>query len=142
MDRKQLLQHFETLADTLEAVAKLRALVLDLAIRGRLVPQAAKDHPFAGELARKNTSEEMQNIYTLPPKWKWLLLSQVAVLIRGVSYRLSFPLPPLAEQQQIVAKVDELLRWCDALEARLTAAQTTGAHLLDLTLHQILTPAA
>jgi type I restriction enzyme S subunit len=48
-------------------------------------------------------------------------------------------LPPLAEQQRIVAKVDELLRWCDALEARLTAARTTATHLLDATLHQILT---
>lgn len=38
----------------------------------------------------------------------------------------------------IVAKVDELMRWCDALEARLTAAQTTAAQLLDATLHQIL----
>jgi hypothetical protein len=43
------------------------------------------------------------------------------------------------EQQRIVANVDELLRWCDALEARLTAAQTTAAALLDATLHQILT---
>jgi hypothetical protein len=42
------------------------------------------------------------------------------------------------KQQRIVAKVDELLRWCDALEARLTAAQTTAATLLDTTLHQIL----
>jgi type I restriction enzyme S subunit len=50
-----------------------------------------------------------------------------------------FPLPPLAEQQRIVAKVDELLRWCDALAARLTAAQTAAASLLDATLHQILT---
>ena len=33
----------------------------------------------------------------------------------------------------MVAKVDELLRWCDALESRLTAT-----HLLDATLHQIL----
>jgi len=46
--------------------------------------------------------------------------------------------PPLAEQQRIVAKVDELMRWCDALEARLTAARTTATHLLDATLHQIL----
>jgi type I restriction enzyme, S subunit len=46
---------------------------------------------------------------------------------------------PLAEQQRIVAKVDELMRWCDALEARLTAAQTTATHLLDAILHQILT---
>ena len=44
-----------------------------------------------------------------------------------------------ADRQRVVAKVDELLRWCDALEARLTAAQTTATHLLDATLHQILT---
>jgi type I restriction enzyme S subunit len=48
------------------------------------------------------------------------------------------PIPPLAEEQRIVAKVDELMRWCDALEARLTAAQTTAEQLLDATLHQIL----
>jgi type I restriction enzyme S subunit len=48
------------------------------------------------------------------------------------------PVPPLAEQQRIVAKVDELMRWCDALEARLTAAQTTATHLLDATLRQLL----
>lgn len=48
------------------------------------------------------------------------------------------PIPPLAEQQRIVAKVDELMRWCDALEARLTAAQSTATHLLDAALHGIL----
>ena len=54
---------------------------------------------------------------------------------------LPVPLPPLLEQQRIVAKVDELMRWCDVLEARLTAAQTTATHLLDATLHQILNDA-
>ena len=38
--------------------------------------------------------------------------------------------------------MDELMRWCDALEARLTAAQTTATHLLDATLRQILKPVA
>jgi hypothetical protein len=52
--------------------------------------------------------------------------------------KMTFPLPPLAEQQRIVAKVDELLRWCDALEARPTAGQTSSATLLSATLHQIL----
>jgi hypothetical protein len=39
-----------------------------------------------------------------------------------------------------VATVDALMRWCDALEAWLAAAQTTATHLLDATLHQILRP--
>ena len=47
-------------------------------------------------------------------------------------------LPPLAEQHRIVAKVDDLMRWCDELETRLTAAQTTAAALLDASLHEIL----
>ena len=56
---------------------------------------------------------------------------------RAVTSR-AFSPPRLAEQQRIVAKADELLRWCDALAARLTAAQTNAEHLLDATLHQIL----
>jgi type I restriction enzyme S subunit len=61
------------------------------------------------------------------------------VISGGKIYPIVVTLPPLAEQQRIVAKVDELMCWCDALEARLTAAQTTAEHLLDATLHQILT---
>ena len=60
------------------------------------------------------------------------------VISGGKIYPIVVALPPLAEQQRIVAKVDELMRWCDALEARLTAARTTATTLLDATLHQIL----
>ena len=44
----------------------------------------------------------------------------------------------LAEQQHILAKVDELMRWGYALGARLTAARTTATHLLDATLDRAL----
>ena len=37
------LAHFDTLAETHDAVAKLRDLVLNLAVRGNLVPQNDKD---------------------------------------------------------------------------------------------------
>jgi type I restriction enzyme S subunit len=50
---------------------------------------------------------------------------------------LVIPFPPVAEQQRIVAKVEELMRWCDQLETQLTAAQTAATHLLDATLRQI-----
>jgi type I restriction enzyme S subunit len=53
-----------------------------------------------------------------------------------------FPLPPLAEQHRIVAKVDELMGLCDRLEASLTAATATRRRLLDTLLAEALAPAA
>lgn len=40
-------------------------------------------------------------------------------------------LPPLNEQQRIVAKVDQLMALCDQLKNRLNDAQTTQLHLAD-----------
>jgi len=48
------------------------------------------------------------------------------------------PIPPLAEQKRIVARVEALLRQCDALEAQLHQTRTVGAQLLDAALHHIL----
>lgn len=41
-----------------------------------------------------------------------------------------FPLPPLAEQRRIIAKVEQLLALVDALETQLAASRTTAANLL------------
>ncbi len=46
------------------------------------------------------------------------------------------PLPPLAEQQRIVTKVDELMTLCDQLKASLSNAQTTQLHLADAIVKQ------
>ena len=51
-----------------------------------------------------------------------------------------FPLPPLAEQHRIVAKVDALMALCDRLEAALTTTDTTRSRLLEALLHEALTP--
>ena len=54
---------------------------------------------------------------------------------------LSIPLPPLAEQHRIVAKVEELMTLCDRLEASLTDGEHTRSQLLQAVLHQALEPA-
>jgi type I restriction enzyme, S subunit len=51
------------------------------------------------------------------------------------------PLPPLAEQHRIVAKVDELMAICDQLEAHLTTTHTDNRRLLEAVLHDALAPA-
>ena len=55
--------------------------------------------------------------------------------------KLIFPLPPLAEQHRIVAKVDALMALCDRLEASLTATAATRRRLLDALLAEALAPA-
>jgi type I restriction enzyme S subunit len=61
--------------------------------------------------------------------------------IEGKDYEnLLIPLPPLAEQHRIVAKVDELMGLCDRLETQLTTTQTTSRQLLESLLHKALNP--
>jgi len=46
------------------------------------------------------------------------------------------PIPPLAEQHRIVAKVDELMALCDQLKTRLAAANQLQQKLADVVVEQ------
>jgi type I restriction enzyme S subunit len=59
---------------------------------------------------------------------------------QGILQSLPVPLPPLAEQHRIVAKVDALMALCDRLETALATAETTRALLLEALLHEALEP--
>ena len=48
-----------------------------------------------------------------------------------------FPLPPLAEQKRIVAKVDELMALCDRLEEQQTKHTTLKRSVVESSLHHI-----
>jgi type I restriction enzyme S subunit len=59
----------------------------------------------------------------------------------GLIEQAPIPLPPLAEQNRIVAKVDVLMKLCDRLEESLNATATTRRRLLDALLAEALAPA-
>jgi type I restriction enzyme S subunit len=56
--------------------------------------------------------------------------------LRAMNY-FPFPLPPIAEQKRIVAKVDELMTLCDKLEAHITQTQTLNTYLMDSLIHRM-----
>jgi type I restriction enzyme S subunit len=55
-------------------------------------------------------------------------------LNQSILLNLVIGLPPLGEQQRIVAKVDELMAVCDRLENQLTTARTLSCRLLETVL--------
>lgn len=69
-----------------------------------------------------------------------LVFDQVATCATGIAQktvplsglrRVAIPLPPLAEQKRIVAKVDELMALVDKLEVQLAASRDAGAKLIE-----------
>lgn len=52
MNAERLLADYEQVADAPDAIARLRRFILDLAARGKLVPQNTSDEPAAELLKR------------------------------------------------------------------------------------------
>jgi type I restriction enzyme, S subunit len=57
MNAERLLKHYECIADTPDAIARLRRFILGLAVRGKLVAQDPGDEP-AAELLKRITAEK------------------------------------------------------------------------------------
>lgn len=57
MNAERLLKHYERIADAPDAIARLRRFILDLAVRGKLVPQDPNDEP-ASELLKRIAKEK------------------------------------------------------------------------------------
>ncbi|PKN23483.1 MAG: type I restriction endonuclease subunit S [Deltaproteobacteria bacterium HGW-Deltaproteobacteria-3] len=56
----------------------------------------------------------------------------------GMLRKYPAPIPPLAEQHRIVAKIDELMALCDQLKATLTQSQQQSEKLIDAMFQQLL----
>ena len=84
-------------ADGLENAAKrLDKKILDLAIRGKLVPQDPNNEP-ASELVKriaashrspcKNQSETIDPPFAIPQSWEWVRLGEVSDIVRGTGIK-------------------------------------------------------
>jgi len=103
MTPEEFLAQFGHIADAPNGVQKLRALILDLAVRGKLVPQDPNDEP-ASELLKRIEKEKAQHAktqrrkgkkiicgeimrdkipYDLPPQWQWTRMGNVTVIRTG-----------------------------------------------------------
>ena len=57
MNAEHLLTHFDRIADAPDAIPRLRRFILDLAVRGKLVPQDPNDEP-ASRMLKANCGEK------------------------------------------------------------------------------------
>jgi type I restriction enzyme S subunit len=62
--------------------------------------------------------------------------TQANVGIKSIQ-KFLFPLPPLAEQERIVKRVEQLLGWCDTLEAQLKSAEEERRRLVESVLARV-----
>jgi len=123
-------------------------------IRGTLggvahVPAALRGYNVAREVAVIPISERLSSqfmVYLLLSSFFWNMIEEN---LRGIAYKglnlgilreFPIPIPPSAEQQRIVATVDELMALCDQLEASLVEGEQTRSKLLEAMLHEALEP--
>ena len=97
MTAKLLFENFEILADAPNGILKLRELILQLAVQGKLVPQDPKDEPasvlvanirkvkdplkWGKEVKRSDSSSPIKTEefpYDLPNNWTWCRVEDIA----------------------------------------------------------------
>ncbi len=92
MTPKTFCEQFETFAEAPNGVAKLRELILQLAVQGKLVPQDVNDEPASVLVARlrcemkggdipippdDNGIDNSKTPFALPPAWLWLRFGDI-----------------------------------------------------------------
>lgn len=102
MDLKTFLENFETIAQAPNGIPKLRSLILDLAVRGKLVSQSSAEGN-ASELLRQIDTQKKKLIedrkirsskssgsiqsdnilYALPEGWEWVWLDDISDIGTG-----------------------------------------------------------
>ena len=140
MNAARLLEHYEKIADAPDAIARLRRFVLDLAVRGKLVPQDANDEP-ASELLKRIAAEKARLVkageirkpkpipalsetpFAIPSNWRWSQLAEIGVLSprneAPDALEASFVSMPLIAAEYGVANQHEIRPWLISRQLRI-----------------------
>ncbi|MBR1329893.1 restriction endonuclease subunit S [Bradyrhizobium ottawaense] len=132
MNADDLLAHFGRIADAPDAIARLRRFILDLAVRGKLVPQDAFDEPavellkrIAKEKARLVKAREIRTPkpiralsktpFPIPANWRWSQLAEIGVLSprneAPDAHEASFVPMPMIAAEYGIANEHEVRAW-------------------------------
>jgi type I restriction enzyme S subunit len=122
MNPERLLAHYDQIADAPDAIARLRPFILDLAVRGKLVPQVANDEPAsellkriskekarlveAGEITKFNGPEAValdEQPFGIPQTWQWVRLGDILTKLTDGTHH-SPPNEPTGDFKYITAK--------------------------------------
>ncbi len=83
MNPVRLLEFYDRIADAPDATKRLRRLVLDLAVRGKLVAQDPTDEPPSCI----GLSHEPDAPYGLPTTWRWARIGEQLELFNGMAFK-------------------------------------------------------
>ena len=132
MNAERLLQHYEQIADAPDAIARLRRFILDLAVRGKLVPQDSQDESasellkrIAEEKARLLKAGEIRTLkpvsavvdapFSIPANWSWSQIAEVGIVSprndAPDTLETSFVPMPLIAAEYGVANRHEVRTW-------------------------------
>ncbi len=102
MNAETFCEHFATFADAPNGVEKLRAMILELAVQGKLVTQDVEDEPAIETLARIESEREARvaageiphqrpvspiteaaELFALPAGWQWTRFGHLCLFIEA-----------------------------------------------------------
>jgi type I restriction enzyme S subunit len=128
MNAERLLARYEKIADAPDAIPRLRRFVLDLAVRGKLVPQDPNDEPAAGFI----NPTDPRSPFAVPKSWRWARIGDQLELLNGMAFK---PTDWVSSGLRIVRiqnlnNPDAPFNFCDPAMARERSLIDNGAFLI------------
>jgi type I restriction enzyme, S subunit len=140
MNADRLLQHFHRISEAPEAISLMRRFVLDLAMRGKIIPQSPNDEPAAellkrietekaklmkgGKIKKKPVSFDKEDVpFPLPSGWRWAPFVDVAAIESNLVNPDNFPDHPHIAPDNIESRTGRLLDYQTIRQSKVFSAK-------------------